>query len=101
MVYEAYGDDDAWTTIRKADQEAAWQAVRRAASSTTTTATATAAWRRTSFAEQRERDMERNVRRVVAACRVTAATPAEVKAMLANGDDIAITGDGLKFVAAR
>ncbi|MBS0319828.1 MAG: penicillin-binding protein 1A [Proteobacteria bacterium] len=113
VVYEAYGDDaysrgiTVWTTIRKADQEAAWQAVRRgvidydhrhgyrgpeayialppAGSERDTVLERT-------FAERPDDD-------TLVAAVVTAATPAEVKAILANGDDIAITGDGLKFVA--
>ncbi len=113
VVFEAYGEDaytkglTVWTTIRKADQEAAYAAVRRGvldydrrhgyrgpeayANLGSETTDADQVLDRV-FQEVADAD---NLLVAV----VLEASPGEVRAMLASGDTIAVTGDGLRFVA--
>jgi penicillin-binding protein 1A len=113
VVYDAYGDEAytrgiiVWTTVRKADQDAAYAAVRRGVldydrrhgyrgpeayvSLPADPAEQDQALDRV-FAETPDGD---NL--VVAV--VQEASPAEVKAAVANGDVVSLKGDGLKFVA--
>ena len=113
VVYDAYGDEAytrgiiVWTTVRKADQEAAYAAVRRGVldydrrhgyrgpeayiSLPTDQAEQDQALDKV-FAETPDSD---NL--VVAV--VQDATPGEVKAIVASGDVLSLKGDALKFVA--
>jgi penicillin-binding protein 1A len=113
VVYDAYGDEAytrgiiVWTTVRKADQDAAYAAVRRGVldydrrhgyrgpeayvSLPADPAEQDQALDRV-FAETPDGD---NL--VVAV--VQEVSPAEVKAAVANGDVVSLKGDGLKFVA--
>jgi penicillin-binding protein 1A len=113
VVYDAYGDEAytrgiiVWTTVRKADQEAAYAAVRRGVLDYD---------RRHGYrgpeayinlpTEQAEQDLALDKvfaetpdsdNLVVAV--VQDATPAEVKAIVATGDMLSLKGDALKFVA--
>ena len=113
VVYDAYGDEAytrgiiVWTTVRKADQDAAYAAVRRgvleydrrhgyrgpeAFVNLPTDAAEQDQVLDKLFAENPDSD---NL--VVAV--VHDATPAEVKAVVASGDVISLKGDALKFVA--
>jgi len=113
VVFDAYGDDaytkglTVQTTIRKADQEAAYIAVRRGVidydhrhgyrgPEAYVRLPQDPAERETvleqTFADTNDGDG------FVAAI-VTEATPAEVKAILPDGEIAEITGDGLKFVS--
>ena len=113
VVFDAYGDEaytrglTVWTTIRRVDQDAAYAAVRKGVFDYD---------RRHGYrgpdafvnlgddqAEQEQAldkafgdypDSDGLYTAVV-----LAATPAEVKAVLASGDQVTVTGDGLKFVA--
>jgi len=113
VVFEAYGDDaytkgiTVWTTVRRADQESAYIAVRRGvieydrrhgyrgpenyvslpADPAEVEQAVDAA-----FADAVESD---NLDPAV----VLDANATEVKAVLANGDVVAVNGDGLKFAA--
>jgi penicillin-binding protein 1A len=113
VVYDAYGDEAytrgiiVWTTVRKADQEAAYAAVRRGVLEYD---------RRHGYrgpesyvnlpsdqAEQEQAldkvfaDTPDGDNLVVAV--VQDATAAEVKAVLASGDVVALKGDAIKFAA--
>jgi len=112
-IIESYGDESytrgltVYTTIRKADQDAAYASVRRGLfdydrrhgyrgpetflSLPDDQAELDAALDR-AFQELSDSD------NLVAAI-VLAASPAEIKAMRSDGDAITITGDGLKFAA--
>ena len=113
VVFDAYGDEaytrglTVWTTIRRADQDAAYAAVRKGVVDYD---------RRHGYrgpegfvnlgddpAEQEQAldsafgdypDSDG-----LYAAVVLQASPAEVKAVLANGDQVSVTGDGLKFAA--
>jgi len=113
VVFDAYGDDaytrglTVWTTVRKADQDAAYDAVRRGVfeydrrhgyrgpetfvNIPDDPAEQDAVLDRV-FQEAPDSD---NLWTAV----VLQATAAEVRAVLNNGDQIAIAGDGLKFAA--
>ena len=108
VVFEAYGEDaytkglTVWTTLRRVDQEAAYAAVRRGvleydrrhgyrgpeayANLPRPTAEAEQVLDRV-FAETPDGDN-------LAGRRRARGEPAEVKAMLASGDTIAVTGEG-------
>jgi penicillin-binding protein 1A len=113
VVYDAYGDEAytrgiiVWTTVRKADQDAAYAAVRRGVLEYD---------RRHGYrgpeayvnlpADPAERDQALDKvfaetpdsdNLIVAV--VQEASPSEVKAAVANGDVVTLKGDGLKFVA--
>jgi penicillin-binding protein 1A len=113
IVFEAYGEDaytrglTVFTTIRKADQEAAYAAVRRGVLDYD---------RRHGYrgpeayvslpedATEREAALERVFQDAadsegLLAAVVLSASPAEVKAMLEDGETVSVTGDGLKFAA--
>ncbi len=113
IVFEAYGEDaytkglTVQTTIRRADQEAAYAAVRRgvfdydhrhgyrgpeAYASLPTDPTEREAVLESLFQDVSESDG-------LTAAVVTDATPTLVKAVLADGEAVEIAGDGLKFVA--
>jgi penicillin-binding protein 1A len=113
VVFEAYGEDAytkglvVWTTLRKADQEAAYAAVRRGvldydrrhgyrgpeayANLPTDAAEADAVLDRV-FQEVPDGD---NLLTAV----VLEASTTEVQAVLASGDTVSITGEGLRFGA--
>jgi len=113
VVFEAYGDEaytkgiTVWTTVRTADQDAAYAAVRRGVldydrrhgyrgpeafvSLPEDPVEAEQAFER-AFQESPDGD------NLVAAV-VTAASPTDVRAVVANGDTVQIEGDGLKFAA--
>jgi penicillin-binding protein 1A len=113
VVYEAYGDEaytkgiTVWTTIRTADQEAAYTAVRRGVveydrrhgyrgpeayiSLPDDPAEADQALER-AFQEAPDSDN-------LLAAVVTSASAADVRAVLSNGDAVQVDGDGLKFAA--
>jgi penicillin-binding protein 1A len=113
VVFEAYGDDaytkglTVWTTLRRVDQEAAYAAVRRGvldydrrhgyrgpeayANLPSDPAEADQVLERV-FAETPDGD---NLLTAV----VLEAGASEVKVMLASGDAISVTGDGLRFAA--
>jgi penicillin-binding protein 1A len=112
-MFEAYGEDSytrgltVYTSIRKADQEAAYGAVRRgvfeydrrhgyrgpeAFVSLPSDAAALDDALDTAFQDTTDGDN-------VAAAIVLDASPSEVKAVLSDGEEISITGDGLKFAA--
>jgi len=113
VVFEAYGDDaytrgiTVWTTVRKADQEAAWAAVRRGVLDYD---------RRHGYRgpegfislpadpAEREQALDRAFQEVqdsenLDAAVVLETSATEVKAVVASGDVLAISGDGLRFVA--
>jgi len=113
IVFDAYGEDaytkglTVETTIRRADQEAAYAAVRRgvfdydhrhgyrgpeAYASLPTEAAEREAVLESLFQDVSESDG-------LTAAVVTEATPALIKAVLADGEAIEVAGDGLKFVA--
>jgi penicillin-binding protein 1A len=113
VVFEAYGEDaytkgiTVTTTVRKNDQEAAYQAVRRGVvdydrrhgfrgpeAYITLPADPAELDQALDRAFQDAPESDNLVPAVV-----TAASPAEVKATLANGDVVALTGDALKFAA--
>jgi penicillin-binding protein 1A len=113
VVFDAYGEDaytkgiTVWTTVRKAEQEAAYAAVRRGVIDYD---------RRHGYrgpeafvnlpadpAEQ-EQALDRVFQETADSDNllpavVLEATATEVRAMLASGDAVVINGDGLKFVA--
>ena len=112
VVFEAYGEEaytrgiTVWTTVRKADQEAAYAAVRRgvieydrrhgyrgpeAYVNLPTDPTEREQALDRAFQETADSD---NMLPAV----VLEATATEVKAVLASGDALAISGDGLRFV---
>jgi penicillin-binding protein 1A len=112
-LFDTYGEESytrgltVYTTIRKADQEAAYAAVRRGVFdydrrhgyrgpegyiSLPVDATEYDQALDTAFQDLSDSDN-------LDAAIVVAVTPAEVKAVLSDGDTIAITGDGLKFAA--
>jgi len=113
VVFEAYGEEaytkgiTVWTTIRTVDQDAAYAAVRRGVldydrrhgyrgpeafvSLPEDPAEAEQAFER-AFQESPDSDN-------LLAAVVTAASPTEVRAVVANGDTVQIEGDGLKFAA--
>ncbi|MEO8487932.1 MAG: penicillin-binding protein 1A [Betaproteobacteria bacterium] len=113
VVFEAYGEQaytrgiTVWTTIRTADQEAAYAAVRRGVTDYD---------RRHGYrgpeayvnlpddAAEADQALERAFQEAtdsdnLAAAVVTATTPVEVRAVLSNGDAVHVEGDGLKFAA--
>ena len=112
VIYDAYGDEaytrgiTVWTTIRRADQEAAYAAVRKGVMDydqrhgyrgpdgfvnlPEDQAEQDALLDRV-FQENPDSD---NILTAV----VLQATPAQVRAVLANGDQAEVTGVGLKFV---
>ena len=113
VVFDAYGEDaytrgiTVWTTVRKADQEAAYAAVRRGVIDYD---------RRHGYRGpenyinlpadpvEREQALDRVLQETadsdnLSPAVVLDATATEVKAVLASGDSIAITGDGLRFAA--
>jgi penicillin-binding protein 1A len=113
VVFDAYGDDaytkgiTVWTTIQRADQDAAYTAVRRGVieydhrhgyrgPETLINLPANPAEAEpvldNVFQDTPDSD---NLDPAV----VLDANPTEVKAVLANGDTISVTGDGLKFAA--
>ena len=113
VVFEAYGEDaytrglTVWTTVRKADQDAAYAAVRRGVldydrrhgfrgPETFVSLPADAAGLEQAL-DQVFADAIEAENLLPAA--VIQASPAEIKAILASGDTVAVTGDGLKFVA--
>jgi penicillin-binding protein 1A len=113
VVFEAYGEDaytkglTVWTTLRRVDQEAAYAAVRRGvleydrrhgyrgpeayANLPSDPAEADQVLERV-FAETPDAD---NLLTAV----VLEATPAEIKAVIATGDAITVSGEGLRFAA--
>jgi penicillin-binding protein 1A len=113
VVYEAYGDEaytrgiTVWTTIRTADQEAAYAAVRKGVTDYD---------RRHGYrgpeayvslpddAADAEQALERAFQEApdsdnLVAAVVTAAAANEVRAVLSNGDVVRVEPDGLKFAA--
>ena len=113
VIFDTYGEDaytkglTVYTTIRKADQEAAYAAVRRGVldydrrhgyrgPEAYVTLPADAA-EQESVLEQVFQDATEYDNLIPAV--VLAATPTEVKAVMADGDTAQITGDGLKFAA--
>ncbi|MEP7329332.1 MAG: penicillin-binding protein 1A [Betaproteobacteria bacterium] len=113
VVFDAYGDDaytrgiTVWTTIRKADQESAYIAVRRGVIEYD---------RRHGYRgpeaylnlpadpAEREQVLDRAFQETtdsdnLAPAIVVEINATEVKAVIASGDLLSITGDGLKFVA--
>ncbi len=113
VVFDAYGEDaytrglTVHTTVRRADQEAAYAAVRRGVFDYD---------RRHGYrgpeayaslpedAAEREAVLERLFQEAddsdgLATAVVTEAQPTAVKAVLADGEAVEITGDGLKFAA--
>ena len=113
-MVEAYGEESytrgltVYTTIRKADQDAAYACTCGAACSTTTGATAIAGPRLSSASLAMPAELEDALDRAfedttdsdnLVAAIVLEATPAEVKAVQSDGEVVAITGDGLKFAA--
>ena len=113
VVFEAYGEEaytkgiTVWTTVRTADQDAAYAAVRRGVldydrrhgyrgpeafvSLPEDPAEAEQAFER---AFQQSPDSDNLIGGVV-----TAASPTDVRAVIANGDTVHVEGDGLKFAA--
>ena len=113
VVFEAYGEDaytrgiTVWTTVRKADQEAAYAAIRRGVidydrrhgyrgPEAYVNLPADPAEREQALdrAFQEAADSDNLVPAVVLEANAT-----EVKAVLASGDALAISGDGLRFVS--
>lgn len=113
IVFDAYGEDaytrglTVFTTIRRADQEAAYAAVRRgvfdydhrhgyrgpeAYASLPTDPTERDAVLESLFQDASDSDG-------LTAAVVTEATPAIVKAVFADGEAVEVSGDGLKFAA--
>jgi len=113
IVFDAYGEDaytkglTVQTTIRRADQEAAYAAVRRgvfdydhrhgyrgpeAYASLPSDAAERDAVLESLFQDASDSDG-------LTAAVVTEATPALVKAVLADGEAVEVSGDGLKFAA--
>jgi penicillin-binding protein 1A len=113
IVFEAYGEDaytkgiTVWTTVRRADQDAAYAAVRRGVIEYD---------RRHGYrgpeayvnlpADQAELDQaldrvfqETSDSDNLESAVVLDATPNEVRVVLASGDVVLVNGDGLKFVA--
>ena len=113
VVFEAYGEEaytrgiTVWTTIRTADQDAAYNAVRRGVTEydrrhgyrgpeafvnlPEDAAEAEAALER-AFQDATDSDN-------LFAAVVTAASAAEVRAVMSNGDTVRVEGEGLKFAA--
>src|SRR5262249_33355118 len=113
VVFEAYGEEaytrglTVWTTVRKAEQEAAYAAVRRGGvdyarrhgyrgPEAFVSLPDDPAEQETALdhAFQDSPDSD-NLQTAV----VLQANPAEVRAVLANGDQVQVTGDGVKWVA--
>jgi len=113
VIFDAYGEEaytkglTVWTTVHKADQEAAYAAVRRgvidydrrhgyrgpeAYLSLPDDPAEQDAVLDKAFQDSPDSDS-------LLAAVVLQATPAEVRAVLANGDQVQVTGDGLKFAA--
>ena len=113
VVFEAYGEDaytkgiTVWTTVRKAEQEAAYAAVRRGVLDYD---------RRHGYrgpeafvnlpADPAEQDqaLDRVFQETadsdnLSPAVVLEASPTEVKAILVSGDTVVVNGEGLKFVA--
>ncbi|HET9046904.1 MAG TPA: penicillin-binding protein 1A [Casimicrobiaceae bacterium] len=113
VVFDAYGEEaytkglTVWTTVRRADQEAAYAAVRRGVIEYD---------RRHGYRgpeayvslpdDQAEQDavldkafQDSSDSDSLLAAVVVQATPVEVRAVLSNGDQVQVTGDGLKFAA--
>lgn len=113
VVFDAYGEDaytkgiTVWTTVRKAEQEAAYAAVRRGVIDYD---------RRHGYrgpeaiinlpADPAEQDqaLDRVFQETaegdnLVPAVVLEATATDVRAILASGDNVVVTGDGLKFVA--
>ncbi len=113
VVFDAYGDDaytrglTVYTTIRKADQEAAYAAVRRGVLDYDRRHGYRGPEAYVSLPQdptERESALERVFQETVdsegfVAAIVISATPAEVQALLEDGETINVTGDGLKFAA--
>jgi penicillin-binding protein 1A len=112
VVYDAYGDEaytrgiTVWTTIRRADQEAAYAAMRKGVVDYD---------QRHGYRgpegyvnlPQEQADLDQVLDRVfgenpdsddIVTGVVLQATPTQVRAVLANGDQAEVTGAGLKFV---
>jgi penicillin-binding protein 1A len=114
VVFEAYGEEaytrglTVYTTIRKADQEAAYAAVRRGVLDYDRRHGYRGPEAYVSLPEDsaaREAALERVFQETpdsegFVAAVVLAATPAEVQALMADGEQVSITGEGLR-VAAR
>jgi len=113
VVFDAYGEEaytrgiTVWTTVRKADQDAAYQAVRRGVLDYD---------RRHGYRgpegyvnlpadpAAQEQVLDRLFQEVpdgdnLAVAVVEEASPAEIRAVLASGDSVILAGDALKFVA--
>jgi penicillin-binding protein 1A len=113
VVFDAYGEDaytrgiTVWTTVRKADQEAAYAAVRRGVIDYD---------RRHGYRgpeayinlptdpAEREQALDRVFQETIDSDNLPPAvvldvTATEVKAVLASGDNVSISGDGLRFAA--
>jgi penicillin-binding protein 1A len=113
VVFEAYGDDaytkglTVHTTIRKADQEAAYAALRRGVLDYDRRHGYRGPEALVSLPDdpgEREAALEKVFQETsesdgLTPAIVLEATPAEVKALLADGETIQIAGDGLKFAA--
>lgn len=113
VVFEAYGEEaytrgiTVWTTIRAADQEAAYQAVRRGVVDYDRRHGYRGPEAYVSLPEdpaEAEQALERAFQEApdsdnLLAAVVTSATPAEVRAVLSNGDSVQVEGDGLRFAA--
>jgi len=113
VVFDAYGDDaysrgiTVWTTIRRSNQDAAWAAVRSGVFDYDHRHGYRGPEAFVSLPEQRDaRDTE--LERTFAdypdedellAAVVTDVSKSGIKATLASGQDIEISGDGLKFAA--
>ena len=113
VVFDAYGDEaytrglTVWTTVRRIDQDAAYAAVRkgvfdydrrhgyRGPEAVVNLGDDPADQEQAldkAFGEYPDGD-------AIYTAVVLSAAPAEVKAVMANGDQIAVSGDGLKFAA--
>ncbi len=115
VVFEAYGDDaytkglTVYTTIRRADQEAAYAAVRRGVldydrrhgyrGPEAFVSLPDDAGERDAVLEQVFQDATESDGLLPAV--VVEATPAEVKAVLADGETVSVTGDGLQVRCAH
>ncbi len=113
VVFEAYGEDaytkglTVRTTIRKADQEAAYAALRRGVLDYDRRHGYRGPESHVSLPDdpvEHEAALERVFQETsesdgLAPAVVLEATPAEVKALLADGETIQISGDGLRFAA--
>ncbi len=113
VVFDAYGEEaytrglTVWTTIRSADQEAAYAAVRRGVLDYDRRHGYRGPEDYVNLPEDKaalDEVLERVFQERADADSllvgvVLAASPAEVEAVLASGDTVTVTGDGLRFVA--